>query len=286
MSKDTVSLQQEQKQKLIELGDYLRQHREGYDLTLEDVAEKTRIQRRLLNAIEQGNLHQLPEPVYVKALLRRYADAMGLDGGTIANAFPTEPDIRAIKPSWKDSPAAQLRPIHLYAAYILLIMAAVSGLSYLLNRSTSWMPDADVAPTEAPIVSEVPNATTAPTPEANSEATTTNRPEIPDISEGAMSEAPVPEGQVRVDITLTDRSWLRVNVDGETAFQGVLPEGTRRSWTAENTLTLRAGNAGAVMLSYNNGQAERMGEPGAVEELTFPGSQQQAARPDDETATP
>jgi cytoskeletal protein RodZ len=280
MSKDVVSLQQEQKQILTEIGDYLRQHRERADLTLEDVAEKTRIQRRLLFAIEQGNLQQLPEPVYVKALLGRYANGLGLDGGAIADAFPTEPDIRAIKPSWKDSPAAQLRPIHLYAAYVLLIIAAVSGLSYLLNRSASWTPEAAIAPNESPLVvpdqpSESASApsTDSPTTATDSSTTTTATTETtPD----PVPEVEVSEDQVRVEITLTDRSWLRVNVDGETAFQGVLPEGSQRSWTAENTLTLRAGNAGAVMLSYNNGQAELMGEPGSVEERTFPESQQSA----------
>ena len=41
--------------------------------------------------------------------------------------------------SWKDSPAAQLRPLHLYGAYVLLIMGAVSALSGFLQRSAPDM---------------------------------------------------------------------------------------------------------------------------------------------------
>lgn len=263
MNKDIVSqTEQNQSDKLSEIGAYLRQAREERLLTLDQVAAKTLIQARLLNAIEHGKLHQLPEPVYIRGFIKRYADALGLSGAEVANTFPTSSGLRATQPSWKSSPAAQLRPIHLYLVYILLIVAAVSGLSYLMSRSASWVS------AETNNVIQAPAAETT-TPEASPTASPS-----PQAATPAASNKPV-----RVAVTLTEQSWLRVEVDGQTDFQGILPEGTERTWTADSQLTVRAGNAGGVQVSYNESTPESMGASGNVEEVTFSASQDSASLP-------
>jgi hypothetical protein len=73
---------------------------------------------------------------------------------------------------------------------------------------------------------------------------------------------------VRVDLTLKAESWIEVVADGQPQFEGVLPEGTKRTWEAKQELFVRAGNAGGVLVAVNNGQAKQMGEPGKVEVVT------------------
>jgi cytoskeletal protein RodZ len=273
MKKDISQLELGQVEQLTEIGNYLRQTREERLLTIEQVAEKTMIQPRHLRAIEQGKLNQLPEPIYTQGFIKRYGEMLGLDGSKLASAFPLESTLRPINPAWKDSPAAQLRPIHLYAAYVLLIVAAVSGLSYLMNRSTSWVTGRDYIEQPAPASSPKAGESGASTqPSASPNATS---------APGSTVATPaVPSSQpVKVDVTLTAQSWLRIDIDGKTVFQGILPEGTQKTWTADSTLKVRAGNAGAVMVAYNNGQAQRMGAPGAVEEVTFSVPQQSASLP-------
>lgn len=264
MSREIVEPNQDQAAKLAELGDQLRQAREQSNLTIEQVSKTTMIQARLLKAIEAGKLAQLPEPIYIRGFLKRYADALGLDGTKLSNTFPADIGIRGVQPSWKDTPAAQLRPIHLYAAYILVIIAAVSGLAYLLNPSSPW--------------GDRPTASTSPSPQAS--ASPSSAPPSSGVSPSASAPSPtasVSDKPVRVDISLTSQSWLRVEIDGKTDFEGILPEGTQRTWTAENQVTVRAGNAGAVMVSYNNGQPARLGDPGSVKEVTFSAEQQSAS---------
>jgi hypothetical protein len=48
-----------------------------------------------------------------------------------------------------------------------------------------------------------------------------------------------------------------------------LQPGETRLWTADQALTIRAGNAGGVLVSFNEGQAETLGQPGMVKEVTF-----------------
>jgi cytoskeletal protein RodZ len=61
MKENKLHFQQEQVEKLKELGSRLRHFRTEQSLPIEEVAARTRIQARLLNAIEEGRLDQLKE---------------------------------------------------------------------------------------------------------------------------------------------------------------------------------------------------------------------------------
>jgi len=266
MDKDISQLQQEQVKKLSELGEKLRHLREAQGLTLGQVAAITLIQSRLLSAIETGNIHQLPEPVYIRGFIKHYADALGLDGNEFSLAFPTELDLRIPKSSWKDLPAAQLRPVHLYVAYILLVMVAIKGLSYLMNQSAAWV-NAGISGLPAEIQM----------PQTNSPE---SQPDLVMPSPASPKVEPVvPSKPVRIDVTVTDPSWIKIVADGKTQFQGLLPEGTKKTWTADTQLRIRAGNAGGVLVAYNKSQPQPLGNPGAVEERVYSVAQQAASLP-------
>ena len=83
------------------------------------------------------------------------------------------------------------------------------------------------------------------------------------VSQSSNSES------VTVGINLQERCWLKVMVDGKIAFEGILPKGTQRSWSGKEEVTIRAGNAGGVVISFNNEQQKVLGAPGKVEEITY-----------------
>lgn len=62
-----------------ELGHILREARETKGLTLAEVQDKTRINARFLEAMENGEYEVLPTPVHVRGFLRNYARFLGLD---------------------------------------------------------------------------------------------------------------------------------------------------------------------------------------------------------------
>lgn len=258
MAKDNSLLQQEQVERLLQIGAYLRHVREENGLSLETVAAQTMIQPRLLKAIEEGKLHHLPEPVYVQGFIRRYAEALSLDGVEFAEAFPAERSLHVAE-SWKDSPAAQLRPLHLYIAYIALIMASVGLLSYIVGRPTTT---GSVANVRTNTTTTVPSV--APSADVRAAVTDNKKTDRP-----AATRSEIPSKPVQVDLKLTSQSWLEVEVDGEVKLAEVLPEGTERTWTADKQVRVRAGNAGGVLVAHNGGKATQMGAPGAVEEKTF-----------------
>ena len=257
MKENKFHFRQEQVEKLEELGSRLRQFRTEQSMPLEEVAARTRIQARLLNAIEEGKLDQLPEPVYIKGFIKRFAEALGLNGTEFASAFPTGSSKPFIRPVWQHLPAAQLRPIHLYLVYVLLVIGAVNGLSFLVRRSA-----VQVAYDDYPQRSQElpgPNRSQAMNLQPKS---ATNK--VTEVMKRSQNGKPV-----QVGVTLKAKSWIRVVADGRLEFEGVLPEGTQRTWAAEQKLSVRAGNAGGVLVEFNNETAKEMGAPNEVQEVTF-----------------
>ncbi|MEW5861611.1 MAG: RodZ domain-containing protein [Cyanobacteriota bacterium] len=257
MKENPLHLQQQQIEKLKELGSRLRQAREEQSMSLEEVGDKTRIQVRLLKAIEEGKREILPEPVYIQGFIKRYADALGLDGVEYSDTFPSGPVFQLIKPNWRYLPSPQLRPIHLYLIYVFLVIGAVNGLSYVVNR-----PALEVGETNRRSPSQSLNQANA----ANTDSQEKLGPFTPTVFSSNTSQAGKP---VRVGVTVKTPSWIRVVVDGKTQFEGMLPEGTQRTWVADETLIVKAGNAGGILVAFNNEKAKKLGALGKVREVTF-----------------
>ncbi|WP_176222243.1 helix-turn-helix domain-containing protein [Tuberibacillus sp. Marseille-P3662] len=62
-----------------ELGQLLKETRDNQNMTLEDLQEITKIQKRYLEAIENGDYTKLPGKFYARAFVKSYAEAVGLD---------------------------------------------------------------------------------------------------------------------------------------------------------------------------------------------------------------
>ncbi|MFT8709803.1 MAG: RodZ domain-containing protein [Sporolactobacillus sp.] len=73
-----------------ELGQALREAREQKGLSLDDLQEETKIQKRYLQAIEAGNFEQLPGEFYRRAFIRNYAETLGLDFAALIDQYGSE----------------------------------------------------------------------------------------------------------------------------------------------------------------------------------------------------
>ncbi len=255
------NLTAQQAEKLTEIGAVLHEKRLELGLSLEELAAKTLVRQSILAAIEKGALEELPEPIYIQGFIRRFADAMGLDGKALAAMFPTMVELERAEhkaPKKSTSMGFQLRPIHLYLTYFVLVLAAVAGLAYLFRPRPQSITDLrPTTPTESNESPEPVNqAVTSPSPEA------------------VAPEASNPSSEmVDVKLTLSGAAWLEIEADGEVVYVGTLEAGTERSWQAQERLVIRTGNAGAVKVSVNNGPARPMGAVGEVIEKEYVASQ-------------
>ncbi|RCJ42141.1 DNA-binding protein [Nostoc minutum NIES-26] len=274
-------LNEAQLEQLKEISQYLLQVRQEKSIRIEEVAARTHIQLASLKALEAGKFEELPEPVYVQGFIRRYGDAIGLDGNSLANTFTINIIPSGAKVSNTTNNHSQnldtRRNIHipLFVPYILLLVVASIGLIYVLNPKLIVETFALLAKQQNPVSTSKQKTTPSPvrsSPQVESiaqqqnSASTSKAAPAPSL---AVAPSESTAKNVEVTLELQDKSWLRVKVDGKTEFVGELTKGERRTWTAEKQLTVRSGNAGAVLITVNNQPATPLGNQGAVKEVIF-----------------
>ena len=231
-----------QVERLREIGQYLQRVREERQMSLEEVSARTRIQPRLLRALEAGDVAELPEPIYVQGFLRQYATLLELGDLDLSELDLAPPLTKT--PTVRGQAGTPLRPFHLYVTYFALILGAIAVLSYVLRPSNSVPPAP--SPTSVTPTSPSPPVAVSPSPQVT----------------------PKP-AELRAQVELTGQSWLQVVVDGQVVFEGILNPGATERWTAQKTLVLAAGNAGAVQVRVNDGSPQPLGAPGEVKEVTL-----------------
>ncbi|VXD18398.1 helix-turn-helix domain-containing protein [Planktothrix paucivesiculata] len=267
-------------QRLAEIGEQLRETRLGHSLSLDMVAAYTRIRSHLLQALEEARIEQLPEPVYTQGLIRTYADALGLNGIELGNFFLPEPQQVGMKSKLNFLALPQLRPTHLYLTYILLIICAINGVSYL-NKTANFAGVSGAEPVATPNPPEVNpqlrpavvQTKTQPASQLVASTPSATTPEAKQAVEKASQTKPSAQSgtdkTVEVGIVVKETSWVEIEVDGITEFEGTLEGGTKRSWKAKDNVVVFTGNAGGVLVTVNNGEAKSLGKPGELQEVVF-----------------
>jgi cytoskeletal protein RodZ len=72
---------------MTDFGGKLRQAREGRGITLRQIAASTKISVAALEALERNDVSKLPGGVFSRALVRSYAEEIGLDPDQVVHEF-------------------------------------------------------------------------------------------------------------------------------------------------------------------------------------------------------
>ena len=75
---------------MTELGNRLKETRLAKGLSLDDLQSMTKIQKRYLIGIEEGNYSSMPGNFYVRAFIKQYAEALGLNPDELFEAYKNE----------------------------------------------------------------------------------------------------------------------------------------------------------------------------------------------------
>ncbi len=256
---------------LIEIGRLLREHRIAQGKTFEEVSHVVFIRPVFLQGLEAGNWEALPERVYVRGFVKAYGNYLGLDGAALAKHLTNGDCAQKQKRSRKRSPIRfQLRPIHAWLAYVLLVVGAVGGITQFLDGPSFAPAYPDFEPDFSRYQPEEPVIEDPPSPASND--LTSIAGVFPQLKEQAIEPIKhrVPEAPLAVGIQVIDNAaWVKVVADLETVFEGTLDPGEERAWMADASIRFRTGNAGSVILSLNGETLGKLGEPGQVQEQLF-----------------
>jgi len=222
------------------VGDKLREAREAQGLTLADIANRTRVPMRHLEAIENNRLEGMASPAYAIGFTKTYARAVGLDDRAIAAELrespqmPLSPTTRFEEYEPTDPRRVPSRGIAGIAAIIAVVLLAGVGIWY----GTTWLrgngeePAALATPEASPSIAAAPEAT--PTP----------------VSGG------------QVVLTATDSVWLRVyDATGKTLIQKTMQPGEQYSLPndAANPM-INIGRPDKVQVTINGSAVPALGD--------------------------
>ncbi|WP_159721507.1 helix-turn-helix domain-containing protein [Enterococcus sp. CSURQ0835] len=71
----------------INIGETLREARKKKNISLDELQQKTKIQKRYLAAIEENDFSELPSKFYARNFIRQYAAAVGVDGQPLVDVY-------------------------------------------------------------------------------------------------------------------------------------------------------------------------------------------------------
>jgi cytoskeleton protein RodZ len=95
---------------LLEVGTLLKRERERRGISIRDVMDSTKISRRNLTALEEGQVTSLPHPVYLKGYVRNIAKMVGLDADELALVVDLQYDPEAARYLPQAAAAAPVHP--------------------------------------------------------------------------------------------------------------------------------------------------------------------------------
>lgn len=121
-------------------GHYLQATRERQRITLELVSHRTKIAPRLLAALERGDVGAWPPGIYRRAMIRAYAEAVGVDREFALEQFsrlferPPEAAVPAPPPSSRRNATSWVVQAAQLAGAATVVAIVVAALAYIVRR--------------------------------------------------------------------------------------------------------------------------------------------------------
>lgn len=132
---------------LTELGNRLKQAREEKGLSLEDLQTVTKIQKRYLIGIEEGNYSIMPGQFYARAFIRQYSEAVGLDPEVIFEEYKNDipandkdeiPQLSRVKTRKQVPSSSKNTKVFNFIPKVLMFLAFVAVVAILYMLFQNW----------------------------------------------------------------------------------------------------------------------------------------------------
>jgi cytoskeletal protein RodZ len=231
------------------VGERLRSEREHQQITLEDVAARTRIPTRHLVAIESGEYSTLPAATYSAGFVKTYARLLGLDAQPLSEEFRGEMGVAGVPQSQPSSyePVDPRRSPPAGLALLVLLLAALLVVGYLYWRGLNDRP--------AELAANGPQEVAAP-------VTDTPAPAVP-LAPPAAAVAPAPTGPVVIGAT--QDIWIKVSDGERSLFMGLLKSGDHFEVPADAIAPmLTTGRPGSTTITVGTTAIPTVGDPDRI----------------------
>ncbi|MBD7942631.1 helix-turn-helix domain-containing protein [Psychrobacillus sp. AK 1817] len=221
---------------MTELGTRLKEARIAKGYSIEDLQEITKIQKRYLANIEEGNYSTMPGAFYVRAFIKQYAEAVGLNGDElletykaeipspaneeVAKSIPTTPSRRTLG-GRSSNKFMEIVPMIIVALFIVAIIVIV----WVLRQNSPEADDSSELKTEENVTLETNRPSTDQTAVDNEEE---EKEKEAVVEEEEEAEKPTPE-QV-VTLVGTEGETTTYTVSGSETFKLKVVANSAKTW--------------------------------------------------------
>jgi transcriptional regulator with XRE-family HTH domain len=233
------------------LGQELKRERELRAISLQDIANQTKIGLRALQALENDKLDLLPGTFFIKGILRAYSRSIGVDAEYFVNKYHEEillqEDARDKDRKRREEvpreKARRIRPrFRLWAALLLIAACACAALIFVT-----------IGPRKIPRPpAQIPTVTTIQ-PSAGPKLPAVVSPDTANSNAG-----------IRLDLAFLAETWILIAADGQVVLDGLYEAGKTATCNAAKEFVIQIGNAGGVAMSINGRPAKSFGAAGQV----------------------
>ncbi|WP_299090218.1 RodZ domain-containing protein [uncultured Metabacillus sp.] len=270
--------------RLSELGNRLKQAREEKNISLDDLQAMTKIQKRYLLGIEEGNYSMIPGKFYVRAFIKQYAEAVNLNPEMIFEEYKNEipstynddlPEQLSRVKTHKQLPKSASKFLDLLPRLLIVAAVILIAIVFWVWRQNA----ADSNPGEEATKVENGNEYT------NNVENTAAGNEDEDPEEEVQEETPPVEEEVKqepetpaqtltvkgkegttttynlsgaakfqLEVIAKGRTWVSIkNGKGKSFFGAEIAGGESQTFdfTAESEITVRVGNVPGTELKIN-----------------------------------
>lgn len=230
----------------INIGETLRKARIDKKISLDELQQRTKIQKRYLLAIEENDFHELPSDYYLRTFIRQYADAVKLDGNYLIDVLdgkdrpmPTYPELETVdglrKNKHVESPTrARFKatlPMILLGLVALAIISVVGYMTWLDHQETAIIPEnSSVQVERSDVSSSVAEKVSSSQPKPVESSKEPEKPKMAFTMENNTTNAATmkvehAEKPLKISFTGTERVWVGVQVNGALTYQKTLEKG-------------------------------------------------------------
>lgn len=230
----------------INIGETLRKARIDKKISLDELQQRTKIQKRYLLAIEENDFHELPSDYYLRTFIRQYADEVKLDGDHLIDVLdgkdrplPSYPELETVdglrKNKHVESPTrARFKatlPMILLGLVALAIISVVGYMTWLDHQETAIIPEnSSVQVERSDVSSSVAEKVSSSQPKPVESSKEPEKPKMAFAMENNTTNAATmkvehAEKPLKISFTGTERVWVGVQVNGALTYQKTLEKG-------------------------------------------------------------
>ena len=231
------------------LGQNLRRERELRGISVEEISDSTRISQKLLKALEEDRLNEMPGEFFIKAILRSYAKCVGLEENTVLNWYyeasllQEEFNKSQLEKQKTQQPLPKkVKRLMGMTIIIIIFLIALVIIHFTRGEKESLMPQEKLQ-------------ASALTKEDNS----TSLPEVVSLDKTAFGIL-----SLTLEISFLEETWLQLYADGKLMVEDIKGPGERITVEASKEFLIHLGNAGGVSYKLNDREGKPFGSSGTT----------------------